>query len=125
MARRVVSLLRGTSGALLATEPSLEANAYAVAEDVELTVVLRGPAVELAVAGGEVRPGELAGVALPPAASAQDLRGLIESGVEVLVAAEELDRLGLGPTDLVRGVSVRDQPTMAETLRTAHAVLGW
>lgn len=125
MTRRVVSLLQGVSGALLPTEPALEANAYAVAEDVDLTLVLRGPAVELAIAGGEVRPGELVGVALPPAASAQDLQGLIESGVAVLVAAEELDRLGLVPTDLVHGVTVRDRPALAEELRTADAVLGW
>lgn len=125
MARRVVSLLQGVSGALLATEPALEANAYAIAEDVELTLVLRGPAVELAVAGGEVHPGELAGVTLPPAASAQDLRGLIESGVEVLVPAGELGRLGLGHDDLVSGVAVREDDDLAEVLRTADAVLGW
>lgn len=125
MTRRVVSLLQGVAGALLPTEPALEANAYAVAEDVELTLVLRGPAVELAIAGGEVRPGELAGVPLPPAASAQDLRGLIESGVEVIVATDELDHLGLVPTDLVPGVTVRDRSALAEELRTADAVLGW
>lgn len=125
MTRRVVSLLQGVAGALLPTEPALEANAYAVAEDVELTLVLRGPAVELAISGGEVRPGELAGVPLPPAASAQDLRGLIESGVEVIVATDELDHLGLVPTDLVPGVTVRDRPALAEELRTADAVLGW
>lgn len=125
MARRVVSLLQGVSGALLPTEPALEANAYAVAEALELTLVLRGPAVELAVSGGEVRPGELAGVALPPAASAQDLRGLIESGVEVLVSAEELERFGLERDDLVTGISVRDDDELAEDLRTADAVLGW
>lgn len=125
MARRVVSLLQGVAGALLATEPALEANAYAVAEDLELTLVLRGPAVELAVAGSETRPGELAGVALPPAASAQDLRGLLESGVEVLVDAGELTRLGLVPADLVDGVAVRDEHALAESLRTADAVLGW
>lgn len=125
MARRVVSLLQGVSGALLATEPALEANAYAIAEDVELTLVLCGPAVELAVAGGEVAPGELAGVALPPAASGQDLRGLIESGVEVLVTDGGLARLGLAHDDLVTGVSVRDDDALAEVLRTADAVLGW
>lgn len=125
MARRVVSVLQGVAGALLATEPALEANAYAVAEDVDLTVLLRGAAVELAVAGGEVRPGELAGVPLPPAASAQDLRGLIESGVEVLVDADGLDRLGLSPGDLVDGVEVRDPAAVAEVLRVTEAVLGW
>ncbi|HVM00618.1 MAG TPA: DsrE family protein [Egibacteraceae bacterium] len=125
MARRVVSLLQGVAGALLATEPALEANAYAVAEDVDLTLVLRGPAVELAVAGGETRPGQLAGVGLPPAASAQDLRGLIESGVAVLVTGAELDRLGLAPDDLVPGVALCDDGDLAEALRTADAVIDW
>lgn len=125
MARRVVSVLQGVAGALLATEPALEANAYAIAEDVDLTLLLRGHAVELAVAGGEVRPGELAGVALPPAASAQDLRGLVESGVDVLVEGEQLDRLGLAGGDLVHGVEVRDATDVAEMLRTADAILGW
>lgn len=125
MARRVVSVLQGVAGGLLATEPALEANAYAIAEDVDLAVVLRGPAVELAVAGGEVRPGELAGVALPPAASAQDLRGLVESGVQLLVEDRELARLGVHTDDLVDGVEVRDAAGLAETLRTADAILGW
>lgn len=125
MARQVVSVLQGVAGALLPTEPAVEANAYAVAEDIDLTIVLRGPAVELAVAGGEVRPGELAGVTLPPAAAAQDLRGLIESGVAVLVADAELDRFGLAAGDLVDGVTVGDQTTLTELLRTADAVLSW
>lgn len=125
MARRVVSVLQGVAGALLPTEPALEANAYAVAEDVDLTIVLRGPAIELAVAGGEVRPGELAGVALPPAASAQDLRGLVESGVEVLVTAAELERVGLGAGDLVDGITLGGEETLTDLLRSADAVLCW
>ncbi|HUH06885.1 MAG TPA: DsrE family protein [Egibacteraceae bacterium] len=125
MARRVVSYVRRGPVALRASHPALEANAYAVAEDVDLTLVLAGRAVELALAGGEVRPGEVAGVSLPPAASAQDLRGLIESGVSVLIAGEDLAALGLGSGDLVDGVQAADSGSIAEAIRQADAVVGW
>lgn len=125
MARRVVSVVRAAPLALRGTDPVLEANAYAVAEAVELTVVLAGEAVELAVAGGEVPPSALAGAALPPAAYDQDLRGLLESGVAVYAAAEDLERLGLRPSDLVDGIRVVDGPAVAAVLRDADAVLAW
>ena len=85
--RRVVSIVRSAPSALRAGQPALEANAYAVAEDIDLTVVLRGAAVELALRATEVRPGDVAGVAMPASAGGQDLRGLVESGVGILVAA--------------------------------------
>jgi intracellular sulfur oxidation DsrE/DsrF family protein len=125
VARRVVSLLRAGPGALRPMEAVLEANAYAVAEDVDLTLVLLSSAVELAIAGGEARPGELAGVGLPPAASAQDLRGLVESGVGLLVSAEALAVLGLQLADLVEGARVVDEVAIAEVLHEADAVLTW
>lgn len=125
MARRVVSVVRSGPGALCSSEASLEANAYAVAEEVDLTIVLRGRALELAIAGGEVRPGELAGVALPPSVSGQDLRGLIESGVAVLADADDLGRLGLAASDLVSGVRLADADILAAALRGADAVLCW
>src|SRR3712207_471425 len=103
MARRVVSLVRTPPVALRGTDPVLEANAYAVAEAVDLTVVLLGPSVELAVEGTEVPPREVAGVPLAPAAYGQDLRGLMESGVAVFAGAEDMARLGLRPEDLVEG----------------------
>src|SRR5690606_14720510 len=111
--RRVVSLVRSGPQALRSTEAVFEANAFAVAEDVDLTVVLAGAAVELAIAAGEVRPGELAGVALPPAASGQDLLGLLESGVGVLVADADLQARGLAADDLVAGVEVVDGAAVA------------
>ncbi|MDP8969015.1 MAG: hypothetical protein M3N52_00590, partial [Actinomycetota bacterium] len=120
-----VSVVRSGPSALCASEPTLEANVYAVAEDLDLTIVLRGRALELAIAGGEVRPGELAGVALPPAASGQDLQGLIESGVAVLADGDDLAALGLAVGDLVRGVRVADTDTVAAALRDADAVLCW
>ncbi len=125
MTRRVVSVLRRASAALRPVEPALEANAYAVAEDIELTVLLRGEAVELAVAGGLVRPGELAGVPLPPAASGQDLRGLVESGIGVLVAQEDLTSRGLGSAALVAGARPVTGGQAAALLRSADAVIAW
>lgn len=125
MARRVVSVLRAAPGALRATDPALEANAYAVAEDLDLTVVLRADAVELALVGGEVRPTQLAGVALPPAAGGQDLRGLVESGVQVLVDAEAMAERGIAPADVVRGVEVADAGRIFAVLSEAEGVLTW
>lgn len=125
MARRVVSVLRGAPGALRATDPALEANAYAVAEDVDLTVVLRADAVELALAGGEVRPAQLAGVALPPAAGGQDLKGLVESGVRVLVESAALSARGIAAGDVVRGVEIADEDEIFAVLGDAEGVLTW
>lgn len=125
MARRVVSVLRAAPGALRATDPALEANAYAVAEDLDLTVVLRGAAVEVALAGGEVRPAQLAGVALPPAAGWQDLRGLVESGVRVVVEREALVDRGIEPADVVPGVEVADADQIFTVLSDAEGVLTW
>lgn len=125
MARRVVSLVRGMAGDLRPSEPSLEANAYAVAEDVELTLVLEGSAVQLAVAGGEAPPGEIAGAQVPPTASAHDLRGLVESGVAIRAASEDLERFGLEEGMLVSGVEPADPAAIAGLLRDAEAVLVW
>lgn len=125
MARRVVSLLRSPPGALRATDPALEANAYAVAEDVDLTVVLRGDAVDFALAGGEARPAQIAGVALPPAAGSQDLRGLLESGVRVVAEAAALSARGIDGGDLVAGVSIADDTEVIRILTGAEGVLTW
>lgn len=125
MARRVVSLIRAHPGAVRSLEPSLEANAYALASEVDLVVVLRGAGIELAIAGGEVSPGTLGGRSLPPAASADDLRGMLESGIAVYVAAEDLAEFGLSIHDLVAGVQPADGPRIAELLRSADAVLCW
>jgi hypothetical protein len=125
MARRVVSLIRAHPGAVRSIEPSLEANAYAVASEVDLAVVLRGAGIELAVAGSEVSPGVLGGRSLPPAASADDLRGLLESGIAVYAASEDLAELGLFPHDLIDGVQPADIHRIADLLRSADAVLCW
>lgn len=125
MARRMVSVLRASPSALRATDPALEANAYAVAEDLDLTVVLRADAVELALAGGEVRPAQLAGVSLPPSAGGQDLRGLVESGVRVLVEQDALSLRGIAARDIVRGVEVADAEQIFAVLSEAEGVLTW
>lgn len=125
MARVVVSLVRSAAGAPRGTEPALEANAYAVAEDLDVRVVLAGDAVELALAGGQAGPTEIAGVALPPAATGQDLRALIESGVAVRALSEDLRARGIDPGALVDGVAALEQTELAALLRAADAVLVW
>jgi intracellular sulfur oxidation DsrE/DsrF family protein len=108
VAVRVVSLIRSAPVALRGVDPVLEANAYAVAEAVDLAVVLTGPAIELALAGSE-----------------GDLRALLESGVSVYASSHDVGRLGLRPSDLVPGVRIVDGPEVAEVLRAAEAVLAW
>lgn len=125
MARRVVSVIRSLPGAVRGVEPALEANAYAVAEDVDLVVVLRDDAVELAVEGAEVRPDVLAGQPLPAAAAPHDLRGLLESGIGVHVHANSLAARGVEQGDLVAGVAVADDSALAALLHGADAVLVW
>ena len=125
MARRIASLLRNAPGALRSTDPALEANAYAVAEDVDLTLVLRSDAVEFAFAGSEARPTRVAGVALPPAAGSQDLRGLLESGVRVVVDGAALTARGVDAAQLIPGVDIADDDDIAAVLADAEGVLTW
>jgi intracellular sulfur oxidation DsrE/DsrF family protein len=125
MARRVVSVLQRPPAALRSTDPALEANAYAVAEDVDLTVILRGDAVDFALAGGEARPGSIAGVALPPGAGGQDLRGLIESGVRVVADGSALTHRGIERASLVAGVEIVDRQQLTALLVDSEAVLTW
>jgi predicted peroxiredoxin len=119
VARRVTSVMTGPDPAVL------EANTYAVAEDVDLTLVLRAAAVELAVAGAQTPPAELAGAALPLSQPAQDLRGLVESGVAVHIDAEALSARGLRPDELVTGTTVSDADTIADLMAAADAALVW
>lgn len=125
MARRVVSVVRVGPGALRPTDPALEANAYAVAEDVDLTVVLRGSAVEFALAHSDTAASELAGVALPPPTGSQDLRGLLESGVRVLAHTTALQDRGIATSDLIGGVTPIDTAELATVLADAEGVLTW
>ncbi len=124
MARRIVSVLRGAAGVPRPSDAALEANAFAVAEDLDLSLVLRGRGVELAQQHGDA-PLTLAGHALPNAASASDLRGLVESGVPVYVGSDCLAQLGLAPDDLLAGVRIVDATAIADLLQGADAVLAW
>ncbi|MPZ73513.1 MAG: hypothetical protein GEU74_09830 [Nitriliruptorales bacterium] len=125
MARRVVSVLRTAAPVLRATDPALEANAYAIAEDLDLTVVLRDAAVELALRAGEVRPSQVAGVALPPAAAGQDLRGLLESGVRVMADSESLERRGIEVQDVIGGVEIVDRSALVSLFWSSEGILTW
>lgn len=125
MARRVVSILTAAPAAMSATDPVLEANVYAVAEDVDLIVVLRGVAIEYAARAGDAPRAELAGHPLPDARCARDLRGLLESGVPVHVDAVSAAHQGLAAADLIPGVSITDAGEQAALLRAADAVLHW
>ena len=125
MARRVVSILTAAPAAMSPHDPVLEANVYAVAEDVDLTVLLRGVAIEYAATGGTVPEARLAGQPLPDARCARDLRGLLESGVGVYVDAVSAAHQGLDVDALIPGVSVADAEAQSELLRTADAVLHW
>jgi predicted peroxiredoxin len=119
MVRRVVSLVRSAPAALRGEDPVLEANAYALSEAVDLTLVLAGPAVELALAA------ESDSDLLQPPPSQQDLRGLIESGVRIYADAADLRARGIRSGDLVPGVEVVDAQRLADVLADAEAVLSW
>lgn len=125
MARRVVSIMSGAPAAISPFDPVLEANVYAVAADVDLTVLLRGAAIEYATRLTPVPAARLAGRAMPDARCARDLRGLLESGVAVFVDADAVRRAGLRADDLVDGVRWADNDRRCELLRTADAVLHW
>lgn len=125
MARRVVSILTAAPAAMAPHDPVLEANVYAVAEDVDLTVLLRGVAIEYAAATGAVPETRLADRPLPNARCARDLRGLLESGVAVYVDAVSAAHQGLDGDALIPGVSIADAAEQSELLRTAEAVLHW
>jgi predicted peroxiredoxin len=125
MARHVVSIMSGAPAAVSPADPVLEANVYAVAEDIDLTVVLRGAAIEYAAMTTSVAPARLAGRPLPNARCARDLRGLLESGVPVYVDAGSAADQGLQAEHFVDGVSLTDTRHLAELLRGADAVLHW
>jgi hypothetical protein len=72
--RTVLSVLRSADpGAPRRADPVLDLNAYAVAEDVELTLVLKAAGVELAVAGAHVRAATIGGLDVAAAAAEEQL----------------------------------------------------
>lgn len=125
MPRRLVSLIRHAPGAPRGSEPSLEANAYAVTQDVDLTVVLLSDAVRLAVATADTPPFLIAGAAFPPASPSHDLRALLESGIIVLVHERDLAAQGIATSELLDGVTVTDDLGVARAVADADGVLTW
>jgi predicted peroxiredoxin len=117
--------MSGAPAVVSPVDPVLEANVYAVAEDVDLSVVLRGAAIAYAAKVAVATPATVAGRPLPSARCARDLRGLLESGVPVYVDADSAGRQGMRADDLVDGVSLADPDRLSELLRDADAVLHW
>ncbi len=114
MVARVLSLIRGTdAGAARTADPALDVNAYAVADDVELTLVLTDHGVELGLRDAVCHPARIGGVEVPAATPATDLRALLSSGVTVLAVAEDLRARGLEATDLLEGIGVVAQRELA------------
>ena len=123
---RVLSIVRGVdAGAPQEVDTALDLNAYALADDVELTLVLKAAGVELAVNGARVHPCALAGVTMPAAEPADDVRALLASGVTVLAVEEDVMSRGLIASDLLAGVSVVPESALAEELVQHDAVLVW
>ncbi len=111
---RVLSLLRGAdAGSARVADPALDVNAYAVADDVELTLVLKDRGADLAIRGSRIHPVDVAGVPVPAATPTDDLLALIGSGVRVVAVREDLRRRGLDESDLVAGVGVIDEADLA------------
>lgn len=125
MARHVVSIMSGAPAAVSPADPVLEANVYAVAEDIDLAVVLRGAAIEYAARTQPVAPARLAGRPLPNARCGRDLRGLLESGVPVYVDAVSAAAQGMDAHDLVDRVELVAADRLAALLHDADAVLQW
>ncbi|CAN5473649.1 hypothetical protein BH23ACT9_BH23ACT9_02090 [soil metagenome] len=125
MPRRLVSLIRHAPGAPSGREPSLEANAYAVTQDVDLTVVLLDDAVRLAVEAAETPPRTIAGAPFPPAAPSHDLRALLESGIRVLAHQGGLTSQGIAAGDLLAGIEIAEDDLITSVIAEAEAVLTW
>ncbi|MBW3664944.1 MAG: DsrH/TusB family sulfur relay protein [Actinobacteria bacterium] len=120
--KRVLSVVRGAdAGAARETDPTLDLNAYALAEELELTIVLAGRGVELALDDPRVARVTVAGVEVPAATPGSDVRALLASGVQVFALAEDVAVRGLSTSDLVSGVELIPGDRFADLL-TGHDV---
>lgn len=118
MVTSVLSLLRGAdAGAARADDPALDVNAFAVAGDVDLTLVLTDRGVELALAAADSHVGAVAGRPVPSAHPDIDLTALVASGVTVFAVAEDLADRGLRPADLLEGVEPIGRRELARLVR--------
>ncbi|MFT5223349.1 MAG: intracellular sulfur oxidation DsrE/DsrF family protein [Glaciecola sp.] len=121
---RVVSIVRGAdAGSARIADPALDVNAYAIADEVELTLVLKDRGVELAATGARSHPVLVAGVSVPVASPTDDLRGLIGSGVRVVAVREDLELRGLSAQALVDGVQIIDEADLAALMMDNDVVL--
>lgn len=117
MITRVLSLMRGAdAGAARSADPALDVNAYAVAEDVEVTLVLKDQGVQLGVAETSAAPEAIVGIDVPVAEPETDITALLSSGVPVLAVRTDLQARGLGPEDLLDGIEVVEEARLAELI---------
>ncbi len=103
----------------------MDLNAYALAEDVELTLVLKAGGVELALSAAHARAATIGGIEVPAPTAGDDLRALLESGVEVLAVEEDVAARGLGPEDLLPGVRTVAETEIAAAVTAHDATLTW
>lgn len=126
MVTRVLSVLRSADpGAPRPADPVLDLNAYALAEDIELCLVLKAAGVELAVAEAHVRSATIAGIDVPAAVPERDLKALLASGVRVLAVEEDLTARGLTDAELLPGIEVLAEPDLAALLIEHDVTLTW
>lgn len=124
MVTRVLSIVRGAdAGAARAADPALDANAFAVADDVELTLVLKDRGIELGLADTRCSRNTLAGHDVPVAEPGTDLTALLGAGVRVLAVTEDLLVRGVAPDALLDGIEPLDEPALAALLIDHDVVL--
>lgn len=117
MITRVLAILRGSdAGAPRTVDPALDVTAFALADEIDLTMVLKDRGVQLALRGARCRGVTIAGVEVPAPDPAADLAALLASGVRVVVVDEDLARRGISPGDLLADIEVVDEATIARLL---------
>lgn len=119
---RVLSIVRGAdAGAARPVDPALDATSFAIADDVDVTVVLKDRGVELGVDRVCCDRATLSGLALPGTEPGVDLRGLVASGVRVYAVREDLDARGIEVAALVAGIEPLGESELAGLI-VAHDV---
>jgi hypothetical protein len=120
----VLSIVRDADvGAARLEDPALDTNTYAVADEIDLTLVLKDGGVELALDGVCCDGANLSGVALPVTEPARDLRGLIASGVQVYAVSEDLAVRGIDTSVLVSGIEPLSEADLAGLIATNDVTL--
>lgn len=126
VARRpdVLSIVRGSdAGAARAADPALDANTYAVADDVDLTLVLKDRGVELGLRDIPCDQGSFDGVPIPVAEPGGDLRALLASGIRVHAVVEDLQIRGIDAEDLVPGIEPLTEAELTRLILASDVVL--